>query len=279
MPKHFRTDVERDDVDLSSLSEPKLHERIVNCKRLQRLERIKIVAVVFIGQIQAGSDHCDATDGSFTNCPASFHGVQCGADAEAEKNPRVERDATLAKHAPTFGTVGLRVALANCVIRLLLHGALFARHALEIFQDESFCLLIGAGAVDVHPAAFEHTSHKRKPLVAARVANAPQKIVQSRLELRLEKSRRARLIGKRGAEQEQIDHGIARALLKSRTNRGIFTLCPGVPLRLVRVAQVRRQLIREPLEDRSNSPEWKNWITWHTCLARMAAKPRGGDQN
>src|SRR4029077_16729884 len=153
---------------------------------------------------------------------------------------------------------------------------------LEIFQDESFCLLIGAGAVDVQTAPSEYTSHKREPLIATRIAHAAQKIVQSRLQewiISLEDSPRARLIGKRGAEQEQVDHGIARALLKPRTNRAIFALCPGVPLRLVRLAQLRRQLIRERLEDRPNARERKNWIMLRTCFARMGAKPRGGDRN
>src|SRR5262245_13162584 len=93
MLENLLTDIESSNFDLSTLAEAESKKRVVNCERLQHLERIKIVTKSLIGEIQTRPDYRYARDRSFwKHCPVS-HIAQRTADAEARRDGPAERAA------------------------------------------------------------------------------------------------------------------------------------------------------------------------------------------
>src|SRR6266536_3923344 len=168
----------------------------------------------------------------------SFMSRRAPSIAEARQNRGVKRDAAIAKYTRALGKPVLLIVLALFLIKLFLKSGLLLDNPTKIFEDETLCFLVARGTVGIHSAAAENVSQKDEPLVVSRIANPFQKIIQPRLHDRIvEVVHRddPRLTRERSAEQEQVYHGIERALLQTRTNDVILVLSPSLPLAFIRI--------------------------------------------
>ena len=75
---HPRAHVKCRDAKLIDVRETETDQRIDNRERLYRLGRIEIIAFLFVADIEAGTDHRDATHGpDSANPPRTFRSPQC----------------------------------------------------------------------------------------------------------------------------------------------------------------------------------------------------------
>ena len=98
MLENLLTDIESSNFDISTLAEAQSKKRVVNCERLQHLERIEIVTKSLIGEIQTGPDYRYPGDRSFWEHGPVSDIAQRTVDAEARQNGRIERDAPITKY-------------------------------------------------------------------------------------------------------------------------------------------------------------------------------------
>jgi hypothetical protein len=86
--------------------------------------------------------------------------------------------------------------------------------------------------------ASEEVSQQDEPLILSWIAKSLQKITQPRSNdwiVGIIHAYHPWLDRERSAEQEQVDHGIERALLETRTNDVILVLSPIFPAVFVRL--------------------------------------------